>query len=225
VARVVDWEAEVAKHPRDRLTFSDSTSDRVAAYFHTGGTTGMPKVAQHTYEGMIYNGWVGHTLLFTEEDNVICPLPLFHVFACHVILMAMVASGGHVIFPTPQGYRGEGVFDNFWKLVERWKVTFIITVPTAIAAMMQRPVNADVSSVKTAFSGSAPLPVELFRRFEKATGVTLGRRLWPDRGDVPGVLQPGRRGEKDRLRRYPLSALQCPDPETDALGANLLRRG
>jgi fatty-acyl-CoA synthase len=89
---------------------------------------------------MIYNGWVGHTLLFTEEDNVICPLPLFHVFACHVILMAMVASGGHVIFPTPQGYRGEGVFDNFWKLVERWKVTFIITVPTAIAAMMQRPV-------------------------------------------------------------------------------------
>ncbi|MBY6203122.1 acyl-CoA synthetase [Maritalea mobilis] len=172
-ARVVDWDAEVSKHPRDRLTFEDSKGDRIAAYFHTGGTTGMPKVAQHSYAGMIYNGWIGHTLLFTEEDNVICPLPLFHVFAVHVILMAMVASGGHVIFPTPQGYRGDGVFDNFWKLVERWKVTFIITVPTAIAAKMQRPVNADVSSVKTAFSGSAPLPVELFHRFEKATGVTL----------------------------------------------------
>jgi fatty-acyl-CoA synthase/long-chain acyl-CoA synthetase len=172
-ARVVDWDAEVAKHPSDRLTFADSTADRVAAYFHTGGTTGMPKVAQHSYSGMIYNGWVGHTLLFTEEDNVICPLPLFHVFACHVILMAMLASGGHMILPTPQGYRGEGVFDNFWKLVERWKVTFIITVPTAIAAMMQRPVNADVSTVKTAFSGSAPLPVELFHRFEKAAGITL----------------------------------------------------
>ena len=70
----------------------------------------------------------------------------------------MVASGGHVIVPTPQGYRGDGVFDNFWKLVERWKVTFIITVPTAIAAMMQRPVNGDISTVKTAFSGSSPLP-------------------------------------------------------------------
>jgi fatty-acyl-CoA synthase/long-chain acyl-CoA synthetase len=172
-ARMLDWTTEIAKHPRDRLTFADSAGDRVAAYFHTGGTTGMPKVAQHSYQGMIYNGWIGHTLLFTEKDNVICPLPLFHVFACHVILMAMVASGGHVIFPTPAGYRGEGVFDNFWKLVERWQVTFIITVPTAIAAMMQRPVNADVSTVKTAFSGSAPLPVELFHRFEKATGVTL----------------------------------------------------
>ena len=172
-ARVVDWHDEVAKHPRGHLAFEDAKGDRVAAYFHTGGTTGMPKIAQHTYSGMIYNGWVGHTLLFTEEDNVICPLPLFHVFACHVILMAMVSSGGHMILPTPQGYRGEGVFDNFWKLVERWKVSFIITVPTAISAMMQRPVNADVSSVKTAFSGSAPLPVELFNRFEKAAGITL----------------------------------------------------
>lgn len=172
-ARVLDWARETARHPADRLTFPDATGDRIAAYFHTGGTTGMPKVAQHSYSGMIYNGWIGHTLLFTEKDNVICPLPLFHVFACHVILMAMVASGGHMILPTPQGYRGAGVFDNFWKLVERWQVTFIITVPTAISAMMQRPVDADVSSVKTAFSGSAPLPVELFRRFEKATGVAL----------------------------------------------------
>ncbi|NPD21002.1 acyl-CoA synthetase [Alterinioella nitratireducens] len=172
-AKLLDFTAEVARQPADRLSFDDSKEDRVAAYFHTGGTTGMPKVAQHKYSGMIYNGWLGHTLLFDDTDTIICPLPLFHVFACHVILMAMIASGAHVVFPTPQGYRGEGVFDNFWKLVERWGVTFIITVPTAISAMMQRPVNADVSTVKTAFSGSSPLPLELFRRFEKATGVTL----------------------------------------------------
>ncbi|MEX3014713.1 acyl-CoA synthetase [Gymnodinialimonas hymeniacidonis] len=171
-ARVLGFNAECAKQPKT-LSFDDPKEDRVACYFHTGGTTGMPKVAQHKYSGMIYNGWIGHTLLFTEQDNIICPLPLFHVFACHVILMASVASGAHVVFPTPQGYRGDGVFDNFWKLVERWKISFIITVPTAISAMMQRPVDADVSSVKTAFSGSAPLPVELFNRFEKATGVTL----------------------------------------------------
>ncbi|MFD2739101.1 acyl-CoA synthetase [Sulfitobacter aestuarii] len=157
----------------DRLDFEDVQEDRVACYFHTGGTTGMPKVAQHRYSGLVYNGWLGHRLLFSENDNIICPLPLFHVFACHVILMAAVHSGAHVVFPTPQGYRGEGVFDNFWKLVERWKISFIITVPTAISAMMQRPIDADVSSVKTAFSGSAPLPLELFRRFEEATGVTL----------------------------------------------------
>ncbi|WP_121999713.1 acyl-CoA synthetase [Phaeobacter sp. NW0010-22] len=163
---------ELKKQPKT-LQFADSTEDRVACYFHTGGTTGMPKVAQHKYSGMIYNGWLGHTLLYTEEDVIMCPLPLFHVFACHVIVMASVASGAHVVYPTPQGYRGEGVFDNFWKLIERWKVSFIITVPTAISAIMQRPVDADVSSVQRAFSGSAPLPVELYRRFEEATGVNI----------------------------------------------------
>ncbi len=172
-ARVLDFWQEMRRHPDDHLTFEDSAGDRVGAYFHTGGTTGMPKVAQHRYSGMIYNGWLGQRLLFTEEDTLICPLPLFHVFAVQVVLMAAIASGAHVVFPTPQGYRGEGVFDNFWKLIERWKVTFVITVPTAIAALMQRPVDADVSTLKVAFSGSAPLPVELYNRFEKATGVTI----------------------------------------------------
>ncbi len=171
-AEYKDFTKELAKQPTT-LQFADSTEDRVCCYFHTGGTTGMPKVAQHKYSGLIYNGWVGNTVLLSEEDNLLCPLPLFHVMAVHVILMGAVASGAHVIFPTPQGYRGEGVFDNIWKLVERWKITFVVSVPTALAAMMQRPIDADISSVKTAFSGSAPLPKELFKRFEESTGMTI----------------------------------------------------
>ncbi|MEM7319378.1 MAG: AMP-binding protein, partial [Pseudomonadota bacterium] len=145
-ADYLDFNKELAKQPLE-LAFADSTEDRVACYFHTGGTTGMPNVAQHRYSGLIYNGWIGHRLLFTENDNIMCPLPLFHVFACHVIMMAALTSGAHVVFPTPQGYRGDGVFDNFWKLIERWKISFIITVPTAISAKMQRPIDADISTV------------------------------------------------------------------------------
>lgn len=172
-ARVLSFGQEARKMPSDRLTFADSAGDRVAAYFHTGGTTGMPKVAQHKYSGMVYNGWLGGRLLFDETDVLICPLPLFHVFAAYPILMSCIASGAHVVFPTPAGYRGEGVFDNFWKLIERWKVSFLITVPTAISALMQRPVNADVSTLRTAISGSAPLPLELYNRFKAATGVEI----------------------------------------------------
>ncbi|WP_417259621.1 acyl-CoA synthetase [Celeribacter sp.] len=171
-ADLLDFNAELAKMPTT-LQFEDEQKDRVAAYFHTGGTTGMPKVAQHTYSGMIYNGWLGTRLLFDEKDVIMCPLPMFHVFACHVIMMAQFTSGAHGVYPTPAGYRGEGVFDNFWKLVERYRVTFMITVPTAMSALMQRPVDADISSIKTAFSGSSPLPVELYKRFEQATGVEV----------------------------------------------------
>ncbi|WPY94312.1 acyl-CoA synthetase [Limimaricola variabilis] len=171
-ARVLDFNREIARQPRE-LAFADSPGDRVAALFHTGGTTGMPKVAQHYYSGIVYNGWLGARLMFSDRDNIICPLPMFHVFAAIVIMGASLASGAHVILPTPAGYRGDGVFDNFWKLVERWKVTFVITVPTAISALMQRPVNADISTLNLAFSGSAPLPVELYKRFEEAAGVTI----------------------------------------------------
>jgi len=171
-AVVKDYLAECAQQ-NTVLDFKDAPKDRVAAYFHTGGTTGMPKVAQHKNNGIIYQGWLGHRLLFSENDSVMCPLPLFHVFACHVIMMAMIKSGAHVVFPTPQGYRGDGVFDNFWKLCERWKTTFIITVPTAVSQLMQRPVDADLSTVKKTFSGSAPMPLELFKRFEEAANITV----------------------------------------------------
>ena len=172
-AVVKNFNAEMARQPADKLTFQDATTDRVAAYFHTGGTTGMPKVAQHRVSGMIYQGWAGGNLIFKPSDVVICPLPLFHVFAAYPILMSMATSGAHVVFPTPAGYRGEGVFDNFWALIERWKVSYMITVPTALAALLQRPINADVSSLRGVISGSSPLPLELYRRFEKATGVEI----------------------------------------------------
>ncbi len=171
-ARVLNYNAELQRQ-KTELDFEEPAGDRVGAYFHTGGTTGMPKVAQHRHSGMIYNGWLGGSLLFDEDSVIFCPLPLFHVFAVHPILMSMLSSGAHVVFPTPAGYRGEGVFDNFWKLIERWQVTFIIGVPTAFSALMQRPVDADLSSVKTTFCGSAPLPIELYKRFEAACGVEV----------------------------------------------------
>ncbi|MDA0720322.1 MAG: acyl-CoA synthetase [Proteobacteria bacterium] len=171
-AKVLDFNAELAKYPTS-LAFADSEKDRVAAYFHTGGTTGMPKVVQHLYSGIVYNAWLGARLLFTEKDVQICPLPLFHVFATIVSLGASLGSGAQVVFPTPQGYRGTGVFDNFWKLIAKHKVTFMITVPTAMSALMQRKVDADISSLRLAFCGSAPLPLELYKKFEAAAGVTI----------------------------------------------------
>ncbi len=61
--------AELARADAPRSTSPTARGDRVAAYFHTGGTTGMPKVAQHRYSGMIYNGWLGAALLFSETDD------------------------------------------------------------------------------------------------------------------------------------------------------------
>ncbi len=172
-ATMLDFNKALAGHAADKLDFVENLDDRYCAHFHTGGTTGMPKIAQHRHSGILYNGWLGAELLYTETDVVLCPLPLFHVFAAYPIWAGVLFSGAHMVLPTPAGYRGDGVFDNFWKLIERWGATFMVTVPTAAAALMQRPVDADISTLDSAFCGSAPLPMELFKRFQNETGVAL----------------------------------------------------
>ncbi|MEM7496819.1 MAG: acyl-CoA synthetase [Pseudomonadota bacterium] len=175
------------RHNADVLDFEDgrrresSTLDfavnddpaRIAATFHTGGTTGNPKIARHHQGGMIYNGVVPSRGLIDETDVLLCPLPMFHVLAAYPVLMSTLAAGAHVVLPTPAGFRGDGVMDNFWALVERWGVSFMVMVPTAASALMQRKIEHDVSSLKYALCGSAPLPQELFRRFEERTGVKI----------------------------------------------------
>ncbi|QUS35127.1 AMP-binding protein [Falsirhodobacter algicola] len=170
-ARILDF-ADARGMPKV-LSFPDLGTDRVAACFHTGGTTGMPKLARHRVSGMLYNGWVGQRLLFRQEDVILCPLPLFHVFAAYPVMMSSLMTGAHVVLPTPAGFRGEGVFDNLWKLIARWRATYLVAVPTALSVLMQRPVDADLSSLRVVFSGSAPLPRELFTRFRAAAGVEV----------------------------------------------------
>jgi len=168
-----DFYEGIDKQNGNGLDFEDSHEDRIAALFHTGGTTGLPKLAQHKQSGMIYNGWCGKLIGITPDEVIICPLPLFHVFAAYPILMSGIRTGAHIVFPTPAGYRGDKVFDLFWDLVERWRVSFMITVPTALSVLMQRPITADISSLRSAICGSAPLPTELFNKFEKTTGVNI----------------------------------------------------
>ncbi|MFV0302737.1 MAG: AMP-binding protein, partial [Paracoccus sp. (in: a-proteobacteria)] len=58
-AEVMYFEAATRAKKHNSLMFDDPPQDRVSAYFHTGGTTGTPKLAQHLYSWMIYNGWLG----------------------------------------------------------------------------------------------------------------------------------------------------------------------
>ena len=173
-ARVEALEDALAGQDAQRLAFAEAGgAQRVCAHFHTGGTTGSPKIAQHRQAGAVYNGKLPAMHVIGPDDVVMLPLPLFHVLGAYPILMSCVASGAHLVLPTPAGYRGEGVMDNFWALVARWGVTFMVMVPTAASALLQRPVAHDVSSLKFALCGSAPLPVELFRRFEATCGVKI----------------------------------------------------
>ncbi len=174
-AKIIDWDKSLATQPGDKLTFDipPGGHDRVCAYFHTGGTTGDPKLAQHTIGGILYQAHAVNDGVFGEKDTILCCLPLFHCFGAYVMGAAAVVNGAHLVLMTPAGFRGEGVIDNYWKLVEKYKVNFFMAVPTALAALNQREIDADVSTLNYSVCGSAPLPVELFKQFEQKTGIRI----------------------------------------------------
>ncbi len=177
-AKILDFTSTVAKYPNDRLVSGRVIQpDDIASYFHTGGTTGTPKLAQHTHFNEVFDCWSGLQNLgggMGLGKVSFCGLPLFHVNGVIVSILMPLTSGALVVMGTPQGYRGEGVLPNFWKIVEHFKVSFFSAVPTLYSVLLDLPIGkCDVSSLEYALCGAAPMPVELFRNFEERTGLRI----------------------------------------------------
>ncbi|MFT4927972.1 MAG: fatty-acyl-CoA synthase [Phenylobacterium sp.] len=82
--------------------------------------------------------------------------------------------GATVVMMTPQGFRGEGVFANFWRIVDHFNITTFSGVPTVYSALLQQPVgDSDISSLVFCMCGAAPMPVETFKSFEREVGVRI----------------------------------------------------
>lgn len=159
----------------DQLTFArHANSLDSVALFHTGGTTGTPKLAPQHSLGQVYVGWCfGRTLNLGECDNFFCGLPLFHVNGVVLTGIMPFLSGATVTLLTPEGFRNKLVVRNFWKLVEKYRATTFSTVPTMISALLEVPLEADIASLKHVLCGAAPMSVEAFRRFQDKTGVAI----------------------------------------------------
>lgn len=174
--RLLDFHKTVSQYPEDHLSFQRTFSpDTIASYFHTGGTTGKPKIAQHTHRNEIANAWsLMNWADLTGYKTLLCGLPWFHVNGVIVTGIAPLLSGGCILLATPSGYRGEGVIKNFWKIVEHYKISFFSSVPTVLQMILETPrEREDIRSLEYALCGAAPLPVKLFNDFEASTGVKI----------------------------------------------------
>ena len=88
--------------------------------------------------------------------------------------MVPFSSGATEVLGTPLGFRGEGVFENFWEMVDYFKITYFSAVPTVYTALLDRPIgDHDISTLKYGFCGAAPMPVNVFNTFENRTGVKI----------------------------------------------------
>ncbi|PBC39993.1 acyl-CoA synthetase [Rhodococcus sp. ACS1] len=146
----------------------------VAALFHTGGTTGVPKLAAHTHDNEVADAWMLAANSSWDSDAVVfAALPLFHVNALMVTLLAPLFKGQGVVWAGPLGYRDPMLFNEFWKIVEHYRIASMSAVPTVYAALAQRPVDADISGLRFAMVGASPLPTAVATTFQDHTGVPL----------------------------------------------------
>ena len=173
---VLDFDALIASCPDDHLESGRVIApDDIASYFHTGGTTGTPKLAPHSHANEVAMAYSMNLVTgFAPGDVTLCGLPLFHVNAVIVTGLTAFIGGAEVLLATPQGYRNPNLISNFWTIIEQYKVSFFSGVPTIYAGLLQVPSEGhDLSSLKYALCGAAPMPVELIHQFERKTGLTL----------------------------------------------------
>ncbi len=171
-----DFGQALAAMPGDTLMSPVSrTPDTLAALFHTGGTTGAPKLAQHLHRNQLHAAWGAAQMYeLDEKDVVLNGFPMFHVAGAFVYGLSALLSGAEIVMPTLLGMRNAAFVQRYWEFVERHQVTFLSAVPTVIAALLGLEARErQAASVRALFTGGSPLPVELASAFERKYGVPV----------------------------------------------------
>jgi fatty-acyl-CoA synthase len=189
----------IAGQPSGHLAGADlPQADDLAAFVHTGGTTGAPKIAAHTHANQLACArGIAQCSGLAPGEAMLGGLPLFHVNALIVTGIAPMFSGARVVWPGPSGYRDKTLYARFWTIVEHYQIAAMSAVPTVYAALAQVPVDADIATLRLPIVGASSLPASVREDFAAHTG----RRLLEGYGLTeatcastwtrPGEEQPG----------------------------------
>jgi long-chain acyl-CoA synthetase len=146
--------------------------DDLAVLAYTAGTTARPKGAMLTHGNLTANLdqiFQVPALRETEADVVLAALPLFHIFGLNAVLG--VAIRGCATLVLVERFEPAATLD----LVVRERVTILPGAPPMFAGWLRAAQGRDVdlSSVRLAVSGAAPLPGELLEAFRERFGITI----------------------------------------------------
>ena len=151
--------------PRPAITMDDT-----ALLQYTGGTTGVAKGAMLTHRNLSCNVQQV-TAWFVDVrrggEVMMGVLPFFHVFGLTVAMaFPLSVAGAVVLMPNPRD------MPQLIASISKHRVTLFPAVPAMFNAIVnaQGVERLDLTSVRSCFSGSAPLPPDILQRFEKMTG-------------------------------------------------------
>lgn len=149
------------------------TADDIAAYFHTGGTTGSPKIALHTHRNQVFSAEaLANSWEFDSKTRVLNGLPIFHVAGSLLLGLSPLGHGGEVILPTYTGFRNPRVIANYWRIIDGLKVTVGGGIPTTLVSLLDTPVgDADIKSLKFLMTGGTYMPPAIGTALKEKLGI------------------------------------------------------
>jgi long-chain acyl-CoA synthetase len=148
----------------------DVDPESVAMILYTSGTTGAPKGAMLTHDGLITNAEIMMTTMgFEETDRSLCSLPLFYLFAIAADLLQMMCAGASTVIV--ERFDAEIIC----RLIETYKVSVLNGVPTMFTYLINHSGRNkyDLTSLRIGDTGGGPVPVHLKLSFEKEVGMFL----------------------------------------------------
>jgi fatty-acyl-CoA synthase len=165
-----DFDAALDAQPGDRLLSGRAPrADDIAGYFHTGGTTGTPKLVRHTHANQVSQAW-GLRLMGLGRPGraILFGLPLFHVGGALTQGLATLANGGTIVVVSAAGWRDPRALKNVWRLIERYRAPLFGGVPTVLAGALQVPRDGvDLSGLELVSGGGSAIPVAVIDTYER----------------------------------------------------------
>jgi long-chain acyl-CoA synthetase len=145
----------------------------IAFLQYTGGTTGVAKGAVLTHGNMVANlqqlsEWIAHDLKDGEEI-LICPLPLYHVYALTSSLVFMKIGANNVLITNPRD------MPAFIHDMKKYRFSAIIGVNTLYRALLETPefAQVDTTHLKVSSAGGMAVQRVVADRWRQATGVPI----------------------------------------------------
>ena len=149
----------------------EDAENRLVALFHTGGTTGLPKLVPHTesmYDAMIDQCGAGEGA--ARGETIISGLPLFHTSGALQAGLVPLMNGARLLIPSSRGFRDPKVIANHWRFARRFGITIGAGVPTVLAAVSAVEPNGPVASIKRFLVGGAPIAKATIAKISEMTG-------------------------------------------------------
>jgi long-chain acyl-CoA synthetase len=153
------------------LAPAETAAGDLAVLAYTSGTTGEPKGAMLSHGNLLANvdQQMSMDAHVESSDVLLLALPLFHIFGLNVTLGLLARTGATGVLTE----RFEPV--ECLRLVQEHGITVLFGAPTMYTALIGTPGadQYDLSSVRLAISGAAPLQPEVLGRFKELFGVDV----------------------------------------------------